>query len=602
VPTGRGAHACGTANGWASSGGWGATGGRVRGAGRCPAHGVSGRALSDAEGRPTPKAVRLLVLSAPPLVRTRAGAARMCTAYAGDLPVHATPGAPFLVSNRPRPSGHRPYRRPKKDPARILAFEALRAVDERDAYANLVLPRMLEKARAQGGFDSRDAALATELVYGTLRWQGTYDAVIAECVDRPLREVDPPVLDVLALGAHQLLGTRIPSHAGVSATVELARVVLGDGRAKFVNAVLRRIAADDLDGWLERIAPPYDEDPEEHLGVRYAHPRWIVSALWDALGGGSRGMEELLAADNERPRVTLAARPGRSTVDELLTGDAEPGHWSPCAVRLAEGGEPGAVEAVREGRAGVQDEGSQLVALALANAPLAPGSSPGTGGEPESGEAESGELSEDRAEGREPLGGERGRPRDRWWLDGCAGPGGKAALLAALAAARGAALVAADKQVHRARLVARALEGNPGPYDVVAADSTRPPWRPGSFDRVLVDVPCTGLGALRRRPEARWRREAEDVPGFAPLQRGLLREALRAVRVGGVVGYATCSPHLAETRAVVDELRAETGAELLDARPLLPGVPALGEGPDVQLWPHLHGTDAMYLALLRRTD
>ncbi|MGH3311762.1 MAG: rRNA cytosine-C5-methyltransferase, partial [Streptomyces sp.] len=163
-----------------------------------------------------------------------------------------------------------------------------------------------------------------------------------------------------------------------------------------------------------------------------------------------------------------------------------------------------------------------------------------------------------------------------------------------------AAVLAAEKQPHRARLVARALAGNPGPYQVVTADATRPPWRPGTFDRVMVDVPCTGLGALRRRPEARWRRGPDDVAGFAPLQRDLLRQALNSARVGGVVGYATCSPHLAETRAVVDDLREETGAELIDARPLLPGVPDLGDGPDIQLWPHLHGTDAMYLALLRR--
>ncbi|WP_030663174.1 RsmB/NOP family class I SAM-dependent RNA methyltransferase [Streptomyces rimosus] len=469
-----------------------------------------------------------------------------------------------------RPS--KPYRRPKKDPVRILAFEALRAVDERDAYANLVLPPMLRKARENGDFDGRDAALATELVYGTLRWQGTYDAIIARCVDRPLREVDPPVLDVLALGAHQLLGTRIPTHAAVSASVELARVVLGDGRAKFVNAVLRKIAADDLDGWLERVAPEYDEDPEEHLGIVHAHPRWVVSALWDSLGGGRAGVEDLLAADNERPEVTLVARPGRSTPEELIEAVGEesalPGRWSPYAVRLAEGGEPGALDAVREGRAGVQDEGSQLVAAALANAPL---------------------------EGT-----------DRAWLDGCAGPGGKAALLGALAAQRGARLLASEKQPHRARLVARSLAGNPGPYEVIAADGTRPPWRPGSFDRVLMDVPCTGLGALRRRPEARWRRRPEDLDGFAPLQRELLRQALLSVRVGGVVGYATCSPHLAETRAVVEDVLKARGstdatAEWIDARPLLPGVPALGDGPDVQLWPHLHGTDAMYLALLRRT-
>ncbi|MEU1417502.1 transcription antitermination factor NusB [Streptomyces sp. NPDC005731] len=464
-------------------------------------------------------------------------------------------------SRRPR----KPYRRPKKDPVRVLAFDALRAVDERDAYANLVLPPLLRKAREKGDFDTRDAALATELVYGTLRRQGTYDAVLAACVDRPLREVDPPVLDVLSLGAHQLLGTRIPSHAAVSATVELARVVLGDGRAKFVNAVLRKVAQDDLDGWLERVAPPYEEDAEDHLAVVHSHPRWVVSALWDSLGGGRAGIEDLLEADNERPEVTLVARPGRATTEELLREEAAvPGRWSPYAVRLTEGGEPGAVDAVREGRAGVQDEGSQLVALALANAPL---------------------------EGP-----------DKRWLDGCAGPGGKAALLAALAAERGALLVASEKQPHRAGLVAKALDGNPGPYQVITADGTRPPWRAGSFDRVLVDVPCTGLGALRRRPEARWRRRPEDLDGFAPLQRALLTTALESVRVGGVVGYATCSPHLAETRAVVDDvLKRHRDTELVDARPLLAGVPALGDGPDVQLWPHLHGTDAMYLAIVRRT-
>ncbi len=450
----------------------------------------------------------------------------------------------------------------------MLAFEALRAVDERDAYANLVLPPLLRKAREKEGpekFDGRDAALATELVYGTLRRQGTYDAIIAACIDRPLREVDPPVLDVLALGAHQLLGTRIPTHAAVSASVELARVVLGDGRAKFVNAVLRKISQQDLDAWVEQVAPPYDKDAEDHLAVVHSHPRWVVSALWDALGGGRAGIESLLEADNERPEVTLVARPGRVTTEELAaTAETEPGRWSPYALRMAEGGEPGAIEAVREGRAGVQDEGSQLVAIALANAPL---------------------------EGS-----------DTRWLDGCAGPGGKAALLAALASERGAALLASEKQPHRARLVERALAGNPGPYQVIAADGTRPPWSPRSFDRVLMDVPCSGLGALRRRPEARWRRRPEDLDGFAPLQRALLTEALSAVRVGGVVGYATCSPHLAETRVVVDDvLKKVGGAELIDARPLLPGVPELGDGPDVQLWPHLHGTDAMYLALLRRT-
>jgi 16S rRNA (cytosine967-C5)-methyltransferase len=490
-------------------------------------------------------------------------------------PLNEQPRRPqSKVRSQGRPQG-KPYRQPRRDPVRILAFEALRAVGERDAYANLVLPGLLRAAEqdalAKGKtFDRRDAALATELVYGTLRHQGTYDAVIAACVDRPLHKVDPPVLDVLSLGAHQLLATRIPTHAAVSASVELARVVLGDGRAKFVNAVLRRISVQDLDGWLGQVAPPYDEDPEQHLSVVHSHPRWIVTALWDALGGGRAGIEDLLAADNERPEVTLVARPGRSTpqeiADSLPVDTTVPGRWSPYALRLAEGGDPAAVEAVREGRAGVQDEGSQLVAAALAAAPI---------------------------EGS-----------DTRWLDGCAGPGGKAALLAALGAERGALLVAAEKQPHRARLVGRALAGSPGAYQVVVADGTRPLWVPGSFDRVLVDVPCTGLGALRRRPEARWRRREQDVGGFGPLQRALLTQALEAARPGGVVGYATCSPHPAETRAVVDDVLGSErapAAEWIDARPLMPDVPALGDGPDIQLWPHVHGTDAMYLALLRRT-
>ncbi|MBA0050836.1 rRNA cytosine-C5-methyltransferase [Streptomyces sp. AJS327] len=489
------------------------------------------------------------------------------------------------MSNRQR-RAPKPYRRPKKDPARILAYEALRAVDERDAYANLVLPPLLRKAREDGRFTARDAALSTELVYGTLRRQGTYDAIIAECVDRPLREVDPPVLDVLSLGAHQLLGTRIPAHAGVSATVELARAVLGDGRAKFVNAVLRRVTAHDLPDWLDRVAPPYEDDPEEHLAIRHAHPRWVVSALWDALGGEREDIEALLAADNERPEVTLVARPGRATPADLLAdaeaaasaagetergpdapeaerAEALPGRWSPWAVRLTEGGDPGSLDTVREGRAGVQDEGSQLMALALAETPL--------------------------------------DGRDSRWLDLCAGPGGKAALLAGLAAGRGATLLASERQPHRARLVARALAGDPGTSAVIAADGSRPAWRPGTFDRVLADVPCSGLGALRRRPESRWRRGPEDLAGLAAPQRALLTEALRSVRVGGLVAYVTCSPHLAETRTVVEDVLARGGAEWVDARPALSGVPDLGPGPDVQLWPHLHGTDAMYLALLRRT-
>lgn len=419
------------------------------------------------------------------------------------------------TSRRPRKPG-KPYRRPKKDPVRFLAFEALRAVDERDAYANLVLPPLLRKAREQGDFDGRDAALATELVYGTLRWQGTYDAVISACVDRPLREVDPPVLDVLSLGVHQLLGTRIPTHAAVSASVELARVVLGDGRAKFVNAVLRKVAQDDIDGWIQRVAPPYDDDPEEHLAVVHSHPRWVVSALWDSLGGGRAGIERLLEADNERPEVTLVARPGRATTEELLGEEAAvPGRWSPYAVRLAEGGEPGAIEAVRDGRAGVQDEGSQLVALALANAPL--------------------------------------DGPDEKWLDGCAGPGGKAALLGALAAERGPCC-----------LPPRSSRIGPGLWPgrlpaIRGRIRSSPPMGRGRPGGRGASTGCWWMCPVRGWGRCGGGRRLGGGGGWRTwrgLRRcsGVVAGGVGRCAGGGVVGYATCSPHLAETRAVVDDV------------------------------------------------
>jgi len=450
-------------------------------------------------------------------------------------------------------------RRPVADPARRAAFDVLRAVDERDAYANLVLPGLLRER----GVTGRDAAFATELAYGTLRGLGTYDAVLAACVDRPLSDVDPPVRDVLRLGAHQLLAMRVPPHAAVSATVDLARPAVGQGAARFVNAVLRRASQHDRDGWLAQLAPPYDSDPIGNLAMVHAHPRWVVTAFADALGGDLAELPSLLAADNAPPRVTLAARPGRSTREELVGCGAEPGPWSPYAAVLP-GGDPYDLLPVREGRAGVQDEGSQLVTVALVDAPVA--------------------------------------GRDERWLDTCAGPGGKSALLAGLAHARGAALLAVDLAPHRAGLVASVLAGAPGRHAVVVADSTTPVIPPGSVDRVLVDAPCTGVGALRRRPEARWRRRLADLAPLARLQRRLLERALDTVRPGGLVAYVTCSPHLAETHAVVgDVLAGRRDIAAVDARPHVPGAPDLGDGPYVQLWPHRHGTDAMFLALLRRT-
>ncbi|MFN8149153.1 MAG: transcription antitermination factor NusB, partial [Candidatus Nanopelagicales bacterium] len=449
------------------------------------------------------------------------------------------------------------------DPARLAAYDILRAVDDDGAYANLVAPQVLKDARLHG----RDAAFTTTLAYGTLRRRGFLDAVLEACSARPLTEVDRGVLDVARLGAHQLLFMRVPPHAAVGETVQLARLVGGEARSRFVNAVLRRVGERDLDAWVAEVAPdPYD-DPVGHLSVVQSHPRWIVQALHDALSDWNgrpswAETEDLLATDNESASVTLVARPGRCTVEELLeVPGTQPGRWSPYAVAL-ESGQPGAISEVRSGAAGVQDEGSQLVALALARA---------------------------QVEGA-----------DTTWLDMAAGPGGKAALLAGLATERDGSLLAADRAPHRARLVARTLEGAPGHHLVVAADGTAGPWRPGSFDRVLLDAPCTGLGVLRRRPESRWRREPDDVAELASLQRELLTAAVDAVRVGGVVGYATCSPHLAETVVVVDDAVRGGLVERVDVPTLLPEVDHLKAGPDLRLWPHVHGTDGMYLAILRR--
>jgi 16S rRNA (cytosine967-C5)-methyltransferase len=484
---------------------------------------------------------------------------------------------PARAGGSPGPSQGIRARGGRADPPRRVAFEVLNAVQERDAYANLLLPALLR----DHGLTGRDAALATELAYGALRGQGTYDAILAICCDRDLGRIDPPVRQVLRLGAHQLLATRIGAHAAVATSVDLAKDVAGQRPAGFVNAVLRRVATRDLESWLEIAAPSRDDDLAGHLAVRYSHPRWIVGALAEALGEsavtGLVETEAALAADGERPQVTLCAVPGLAGREELVAGGATPARWSAFGAYLAQG-DPAQVTAVAQGRAAVQDEASQLAAIALARADAA---------------------------------GARGA-----WLDLCAGPGGKARLLAGLAAQGGSGgkggvggggrvrLLGADVRLHRAKLLRTAVAGIPAAA-VITADGTAPAWRPGAFDRVLADVPCSGLGALRRRAEARWRRSPEDITELGPLQRRLLAAALDSAAPGGVVAYVTCSPHLAETRDVVtDVLAGRDDVEVLDAPAVLPEVPGLRcpepHGAFAQFWPHRHGTDAIFLALLRR--
>ena len=466
------------------------------------------------------------------------------------------------------------------DPSRAAAYEVLRAVQADDAYANLALPAAIRRH----GLDKRDAGFATELTYGALRGLGRLDAVIAMCTDRKLKQIDPNVLDALRLGTYQLLDMRVPAHAALSATVALTRDKVGAGAGGFVNAVLRRVSERETEEWDAAIVEAA-KDETARLSVLTSHPEWIVRALRGALtthGRDAAELPELLEADNAAPVVNLVALPGLGDVEALEEAGAVRSELVPGALLAEAGGDPARLPGVDAGAARVQDAGSQLVARALAGAKLPTGE------------------------------------RDVAWLDMCAGPGGKAALLGALAAERGAHLEANEVAQHRAKLVVEGLRAvDQDAWHVEVGDGRRyGKEAPGFFDRVMLDAPCSGLGALRRRPEARWRKQPSDIPALSALQEQLLLAGLDALRPGGVLAYVTCSPHPAETRAVVVEvLHRRKDVRLLDtgaavdaaALPVTVGAtrPAdatIGSdtGSSVQLFPHAHGTDAMFMALLTR--
>ena len=496
------------------------------------------------------------------------------------------------------------------DTARATVFDVLRSVAESDAYANLVLPKAIRSHR----LDHRDAGFATELTYGTLRHQGTYDAILSCCVDRPIEKVGTTTLIVLRMGVHQLLNMRVPAHAALNQSVSLAREKIGAGPASFINAVLRRVSERTPEEWYELIIKDAKDDTER-MALLASHPGWIVRSMRQALvahGRPASEIEQLLEADNLAPVVNLVALPGLGSLDEAREQGAVDGELVEGSALYASG-DLARLESVREGTVRAQDAGSQLVARALVAAPL-----DGT---------------------------------DTAWLDLCAGPGGKAALLGALGIQRGASLIANEAAPHRAQLVESSMRPLPkDSYTVLTGDGRqiRETLRknasnlPGSiepdqlFDRVMVDVPCSGLGALRRRPEARWRKSPRDIAELLPLQRQLLDAAIEATRPGGVIAYVTCSPHAAETQNIVAEVLESGAVSLLDSAAALREVALHTEGPNgepvsvlagekdpghtpeikvkkgapvvkasenpttAQLWPHVHGTDAMFLALLRK--
>ena len=443
------------------------------------------------------------------------------------------------------------------DKAREAAFDVLLRVEVEDAYGNLVLPQLLRERKIKG----RDAAFATELAYGALRSQGVLDAVIGECSSRPLEDLDPNVLTALRLGVYQLLYTRVDAHAAVDTSVRLVEAA-GQAKAKgFVNGILRTVTRTPASQWLKKVSPT---EPLAAVAFRTAHPEWIARSFATALGvdpegAGAEELEKALLADSERPVVHLVARPGELSAEELaLTTGGEEGRYSPYAVYL-DSGDPGALQPVRDRMAAVQDEGSQLIARAVTEVPV---------------NADSGR-----------------------WLDLCAGPGGKAALMGATAAIDGAHVDAVEVSETRADLIRKTTQDLP--VTVHVGDGRNPGLEPG-YDRVLVDAPCSGLGALRRRPEARWRKAESDIKELNVLQEELLTSAIALTKPGGVVVYSTCSPDVRETRGIVDKVLAAGAVEELNAHEFTCGMENVGAHPSVQMWPHRHGTDAMFFAVLRK--
>ncbi len=431
----------------------------------------------------------------------------------------------------------------------MLVFDLLTEVNRNGGYSNLLLPQALSASN----FEVRDKGFVTELLYGTLRMQGRHDYILQQVSDRPLVEVDDGIVDICRMGVHQLFEMRVATHAAVSATVELARKVIGESKASFVNAILRKVSSQTLEQWLEPTS--LVTDPIERLSIQYSHPDWIVSAYFDLLKDHQR-VEQELAANNVPAMPTLVSWPGDSTQSELVELGAVATEYSPYGARFD--GAPGSLEIIRHRKAGVQDEGSQLVAHIFSLATK---------------EATS-------------------------ILDLCAGPGGKAALLAHLANANGQEFTANEISEARAKLVKNVI----GRFPVQVGDAKDIAALGQSYDAILADVPCTGLGALRRRPEVRWRRTVQDLRGLLVLQRELSDAAISVLNPGGVFGYATCSPHFSETSGeVLRILKDHPDLEQIEiAQYLPPNLEGAVRDKSLSLWTSKHGTDAMFLALFRK--
>ena len=432
--------------------------------------------------------------------------------------------------------------------SRALAIRALVRI-ETGAYANVVLPPLLRESTLA----ARDRAQVTEWVYGATRRQRTLDHLLRACVDRPIDKLDPPVRAALRLGAYQLL-TGISPHAAVGETVSATGVI--SPRAKgFVNAVLRKLAA---------VGPPWPlpaGDDVESIAIRASMPDWIVQRLVEDLGATDAAA--MLAAVNEPGVVTLRVNPLRATTAEV---EAElvaagvivtRGALIEDALLVTGTGDIRALACVRDGRATPQEQASHKVASLV------------------------GAASGERV------------------LELGAAPGGKSSAMAEAMDDHGV-VVALDRHAGRTRLIGEGVSRlQLRSVQPVIADGMEVPFADGLFDRVLLDAPCSGLGVLRRRPEARWRLEARTIGQLAELQPQLLGAAARAVKPGGTLVYSVCTLTQVETVAV-DEWATQALPNFEAMLP--PPTPWTAVGRGARLLPSAADTDGMYLLRLRRTS
>ena len=438
--------------------------------------------------------------------------------------------------------------KPKPSQSRLTAFELVYQVNREGAYANIRLPELLAKTE----MSRADKAFTTELAYGTLRMQGRHDYIVKKYIDRPLNEIDTKIHDLLRIGIHQITQMRVADHAAVSETVEVSRVVAGESKASYVNAVLRKISASANDLSELEALPVLSK-----LAIQYSHPEWIISAFYDQLKDWQE-VEALLVANNLPATPDIVAWPGKSTIEELceLGAIQIPGFANGANLI----GIPSEFSPITERRAGVQDRGSQIVVENFLSTAT----------------------------------------QSQSWLDMCAGPGGKAAYIFHTLAVKDptATFLASEQIPHRAELVKRVVNNQ----QVICLDARDPKNFSKTFDRILVDAPCTGLGALRRRPEARWRRSLQDLKDLVVLQRDLLNSAHHLLNPGGIIAYVTCSPHIAETKGqVIDFLSAYKDMVLLPLQNFS-AASKKGLNPDgtMQLWTHQDQSDAMFMALFQK--